>query len=262
MISRQGGIEFSISDAKRLANETKEVALKAGADLVGIVSAEIYDEFPRIWVGWTIQKYTIKASEIMSDAKSIVVMGFHVWDDMLELAVRKEEKQIIQRQLTQSWKWIYPGYFPLKVLSLEIKNHIEKIGFKAVHFNDASGKRLAQLAGLGSFGKNTLIINPIYGPWIRFATILTNAEMAEDNPFDRDLCGDCKACIEECPVGALTPYKLDDAKCLVGIHITGRNEEISKYGEKLKVHEPNITKNAHLMCMKCQKACKYGRKRH
>lgn len=35
----------------------------------------------------------------MADAKSIVVLGYHIWDDMLELAIHKGEK------------WAYPEYF-------------------------------------------------------------------------------------------------------------------------------------------------------
>ena len=235
-------------EAKQLAHEIKEAALKAGADLVGIVSASAIDAFPSIWVGWTIQEYTKKTTDIMPDAKSIVVMGYHVWDDMLELAIRKGEK------------WVYPSYFPLRILALQVIHHLEKKGYKAVPFSSASYKRLAQLAGFGNFGKNALIINPTFGPWIRLATVLTNAEMTPDKPFDQDLCRDCENCIKACPVSALTPYKVDDTKCLVGVHLI--DKEISKYTEELKLYEQSLTKNSHLMCTECQKACKYGKEKH
>ncbi len=236
------------SEPKQLAEEIKEVALKAGADLVGIVSASTIDAFPSIYVGWTIQEHSKKTTDVMPDAKSIVVIGYHVWDDMLELAIRKGEK------------WVYPGYFPLRTLRLRVIHHLEKWGYKAVESGLLSYKRLAQLAGFGGFGKNALIINPIFGPWIRLATVLTNAEMTPDKPFDQDLCGDCENCVKACPVGALTPYKVDDTRCLVGVHLIGK--EISKYAEELKLYEPSLTKNSHLMCTECQKACKYGKERH
>jgi epoxyqueuosine reductase len=116
------------------------------------------------------------------------------------------------------------------------------------------------LAGFGNFGKNALIINPTFGPWIRLTPVLTNAEMTPDKPFDQDLCGDCDNCIKACPVGALTPYKVDDTKCLVGVHLIGN--EIYKYAEELERYEPSLTKNSHLMCTECQKACKYGKEKH
>ena len=231
--------------ADSLAAEIREVALGSGADLVGIVSASAIDAFPRNWVGWEIQEYTKRATEIMSNAKSIVVIGIHVWDDMLELAIRKGEK------------WVYPGYFPLQVPVRAVIHHLEKKGYNAVPLQSVSIKRLAQLAGFGSFGKNALIIHPTFGPWIRLDVVLTNAEMKADSPFEQDLCDDCEECIRACPVEALTPYKVDDAKCLVGVHLTGK--EISEYVKELEIYEPSFTKNAHLMCVECQKACKYGK---
>ncbi len=235
-------------EAKQLAEEIKEVALKAGADFVGIASANAIDALPSIWVGWTIQEYTKKTTDVMSDAKSIVVIGYHVWDDMLEIAIRKGEK------------WVYPGYFPLRTLRLKVIHHLEKMGYKAVPFRSVSHKRLAQLAGFGNFGKNALIINPTFGPWIRLTLVLTNAEMTPDKPFNQDLCGNCENCIKACPVGALTPYKVDDTKCLVGVHLI--DKEITKYAKELKLYEPSLTKNSHLMCTECQKACKYGEEKH
>ncbi len=236
------------SDAEQLASEIKEVALEDGADLVGIVSASAIDALPSIWVGWTYQERTKKTTDVLHDAKSVVLIAYHVWDDMFELAIRKGEE------------WAYPCYFPLRTLRLRVVHHLEKKGYKAVAPGLLSYKRLAQLAGFGNFGKNALIINPTFGPWIRLTAVLTNAEMTPDKPFNKDLCGDCEKCIDACPVKALTPYKVDDTKCLVGVHLTGK--EISKYAEELKLYEPSLTKNSHLMCTECQKACRYGKERH
>jgi len=236
------------SKAEKLTSEVKEIASKFGASLVGIVSANMFDSFPSIRVGWTIQEYTKKTTEIMPDAKSVVVIGYHVWDDMLELAIKKDEK------------WVYPGYLPLAVLAQSVANHLEKNGYKAISAHSLSYKRLAQLAGFGNYGKNALIINPVFGPWIRLAAILTNAEMVADKPFEQDSCGDCENCLKACPVGALIPYKVDDSKCLVGFHLT--NKENFERNEKFGKYEASFTSNSHLMCTECQKACKYGKEKH
>jgi epoxyqueuosine reductase len=233
--------------AKELAREVKEKALKSGASLVGIVSSRSADNLPSIWVGWEIRENTKKASELMPDAASVVVVGYHVWDDMLELAIRKGEK------------WVYPSYFPLKILTLELISFLETKGYRATLPHSLSYKRLAQLAGFGNYGKNALIINPEFGPWIRLSAILTNAEMTPDRPFEENICGDCEECVKACPVGALAPYKVDDAKCLVGVHLS-RNKG-SKNGKNLSKYEPSLTRNSHLMCMECQKACPHGREK-
>ena len=235
------------SQAEKLSKEVKEVALSSGADLVGIVSAGTIDALPKVWVGWTIQDYNKRTTDVMPDSKSIVVIGNHVWDDMFELAIRKGEN------------WVYPGYFSLEVPRRAVIHRLENRGYKATPFNSVSHKRLAQLAGFGNFGKNALIINPTFGPWVRLAVVLTNAEMRADRPFERDLCGDCEECIRVCPVGALTPYKVDDTKCLVGVHIAGG--DVSRYEEALGRYEPSFTKNSHLMCVECQRACKYGKEK-
>ena len=235
-------------EAKKLTAEVKETASKAGANLVGIVSAEAIDAIPCHWVGWQIQEYTKKTTEIMPDAKSVVVVGFHVWDDVLETALKKGDR------------WVYPGYFPLSVISMRVMQCLEAKGYKAVPAYSLSYKRLAQLAGFGNYGKNALIINPKFGPWIRLGPLLTNAKLLPDKPFEKDLCGDCNNCIEACPTNALTPYKVDDTKCLVGIHLSGK--KISKHSKELRKYEPSLTKHSHLMCVQCQKVCKYGKEEH
>jgi len=235
------------SKAEKLSKEIKEVALSSGADLVGIVSANTIDALPKVWVGWMIQDYNKRTTDVMPDSKSIVVIGNHVWDEMLELAIRKGER------------WVYPGYFSLDAPRRAVTHRLEGMGYKAVTFHSVSHKRLAQLAGLGNYGKNALIVNPDFGPWVRLAVVVTNAEMRADQPFERDLCGDCEECIRACPVGALTPYKVDDTKCLVGVHIAGG--DVSRYEEVLGRHEPSFTKNSHLMCVECQRACKYGKEK-
>jgi len=230
---------------KNLAQEVKETASALGANLVGVVPSRSIDSFKPVWVGWKIQEYTQKATEIMPDSKSIIMAGYHVWDDMLELAIRKDQG------------WLYPGYLPLRTLEQAIANFLEARGYKTAFPRLLSYKRLAQLAGFGNYGKNSLIISREFGPWIRLAAVLTNAEMAPDTPFEDDLCRDCDKCLKACPVGALAPYKVDDSKCLVGVHLLdqkgiGQHELWSKY-------EPSFTKNSHLMCMECQKACPYGK---
>ncbi len=236
----------------KFTRELKTFAIKRGADLVGIVSAEAFDAFPKHWVGWEVKAYSEKISEIMPDAKSIVVMGYHIWDDILELAVRKSGED-----------WLYPGYFPLTILTREITSYLREKGYRAFASPSPqeplfSRKRLAQLAGFGAFGKNSLIINPKYGPWLRFDAVPTNAELMPDKPFEEDLCGDCNRCIKSCPVKALTNYNVDADRCLVGIHLI--NKEAPKYEKTLKRVEPSLTKRSHLMCLICQKVCKYGRK--
>jgi len=84
-------------------------------------------------------------------------------------------------------------------------------------------KHMAVAAGVGKQGKNTLIIHPRFGPWLRFMAIKTDAPLAatgpgiyskEENPY----CENCQKCVQACPAGVLLPYRLVDASsCLAAV---------------------------------------------
>ncbi|HQN74483.1 MAG TPA: DUF1730 domain-containing protein [Bacillota bacterium] len=73
----------------------------------------------------------------------------------------------------------------------------------------------AQLAGIGFFGKNQLIINPSYGSFIFLGIIFINLAMESEiiNKID-DSCGDCRICIDSCPTNALLNPGYKREKCI------------------------------------------------
>jgi len=247
-------------EALRLTKEVKEKALSTGADLVGIISTESIDAIPRHWIGWVVQAYTKKSKDYMDDSKSVVVLGYQAWDDVNEIVTLRGDT------------WEYPAYQRMRLYARRVFRFLQGLGYKAIIYPQLPQKRMAQLAGLGNFGKNSLIINPKYGPWIRLQSILTDVELVPDKPFEEDLCKDCDECIKACPVGALTPYKIDPDKCLLGtlekgegIRLMTENiipdslRDFPNIQSILDEHMPRLTKNSIFMCMTCQKACPYGR---
>ncbi len=72
----------------------------------------------------------------------------------------------------------------------------------------------AARAGIGFYGKNTMLITRKHGSWVVLGTLITDVEVEPSPPLALD-CGSCTLCIEACPTGALDePGVVDSTKCL------------------------------------------------
>lgn len=102
-----------------------------------------------------------------------------------------------------------------------------------------SHRHAAYYAGLGNFGVNNMLLTPEYGPRVRFASILTTAEIPADPIMEKPLCTRCMKCVEACPVDAVSrtgyPDGLTDKKaCALNSRELNRRH-ISPCGGCIKV---------------------------
>ncbi|MDD4138170.1 MAG: 4Fe-4S binding protein, partial [Methanoregula sp.] len=73
-----------------------------------------------------------------------------------------------------------------------------------------SHRHAAYLAGLGNFGINNTLLTPAFGPRVRFASILTGADLPPDPILQEPLCTRCMRCVDACPVQAIDGKEYPD----------------------------------------------------
>lgn len=119
-------------------------------------------------------------------------------------------------------------------------------------------KQFAAAAGLGTVGKNTLLIHPRQGGLhcgskFFIASFLSTEHLEPTLPPEPfDPCGNCQRCLDACPTGALCkPFILDSRRCLSYWTLIHRGKMPKDISEKRG--------NRFLGCDTCQSVCPHNR---
>lgn len=72
-----------------------------------------------------------------------------------------------------------------------------------------SQKAIAAQAGLGWIGRNGLFMTDINGARQRLGAVLTDMPVLKKAPLIDSKCGDCRICIDKCPMKALKGARFD-----------------------------------------------------
>ncbi|WP_197464640.1 tRNA epoxyqueuosine(34) reductase QueG [Marinomonas aquimarina] len=117
-------------------------------------------------------------------------------------ALGRDYHKLIRKRLTQ--------------LAKRIEQAIGEHGYRA--FVDSAPileRQIAEQAGMGWIGKNTLLLSPKAGSWFLLGEIFTNLPLPVDQATQKRHCGSCSACLDKCPTDAFVePWVLDASKCI------------------------------------------------
>lgn len=183
------------SSPDHLLERVQEIAYQRGAFKVGFANITSLKDLP---VGdATTLEYPGAVSFAVEIPEAAVKSAMH---DTSE-EIREAYKQC-NRKLKQSGEGIVEvltsaGYKARLIDPAERVNPERLLG-------PISHKAVARLAGMGWIGKSGLLVTPEHGPRVRMGTVLTDMPLEASREPLQNECGDCAACIDNCPTRSLS----------------------------------------------------------
>jgi epoxyqueuosine reductase len=219
---------------EKLTASVKELAHSLGADLIGVAQAKSFMEAPK----------GHRPEDLLRGAQSVIVMAIHLLDASFESAPNREYA-ITYSTVNQE----------LNRIAFRVARFLQDKGYRVLqvpasppdmerNMGDLSHRHAGELAGIGVFGKNDLLLSPKFGSRMRLVSVITDASLKPDKPLDLDLCKDCDKCLRACPVGALKGERIvDKTKCFA---------QHMKVAEELQLGDLDI-------CGICIRVCPVGK---
>lgn len=218
---------MTISDKALSFQEVKDIALSLGWDDVGITKAQIPEsdiEAYREWLqnnyhgdlGYMENQLRCHPQELLPGAKNALI--FISYYKQEKQAFREDAGVVASYARGRDYHNVHHRRLKKMIRWLEERSGQSHI---AKGFSDSTPvleKALAVQAGLGWFGKNTLLIHRRFGTFTLLSGLFTTLDI-EYSPLEKEMrlpkCGSCTRCLDACPTQALvSPYKLNATQCL------------------------------------------------
>jgi epoxyqueuosine reductase len=188
----------------------KKRAILYGANICGVAPVARFVDAPK----------GFHPCDIYPDSRSVVVFASHFPLSTLQ-AKTNAPYTLVRNRMVDKLDWI----------SFRVSGELETEDVVSVPIPSAdpyeywdadrrhgrgilSLKHAGFLAGLGAFGKNTLLINEKFGNMIWLGAILVSIDLEPDPMASYEGCiSECTLCIDSCPQHALDGITIDQKLC-------------------------------------------------
>lgn len=193
-----------------MKKQIRDYVLSMGADVCGFANIDRFADSPK----------GFHPKDIFPECESVIVFGI-----ALPKGLTKVDPRLIYGHFNGS---VYPH---LDWISFQTAREIERqYGGYVVpipsddpyeYWNQdkmegrglISMKHAAVLAGIGTMGKNTLLLNEKFGNMLALGAILTDLELESDPPAENICVDGCTLCLQSCPSKALDGSSANQMKC-------------------------------------------------
>jgi len=230
--------------------EVKSFAHSIGFAATGIIGHERLNLIPS---GSVFDVFTLHSpNSLFPSVRSAIVLGYEIWDPVLNIVVTR-----FDLTANAPFHQLYAEVVSKK--AWEVAHYLESNGYESISTRAICLKKAAVIAGIGAQGKQTVVVSPTSGTRLRFAAVLTSADLEDDQSFTDDICGECTKCIDACPVKALKPYAIDIHRCMV---YAGENPDSEKVSAEVREMEKRFirrpSRNSFIECTICLDVCPIG----
>ncbi|BCN93644.1 epoxyqueuosine reductase [Thiomicrorhabdus immobilis] len=252
---------------KTLADQIKIWGQELGFADIGISDTDLsnYEVQYFNWIGENfhgemdyMQRHGTKRTrpnELEPGTSSIISVRLNYFDNDAEQATQQlhnPEKAYVSRYALGK---DYHKLIRKRLQALADKIHAVCDNFHYRAFTDSAPvleRPIAEKAGLGFIGKNSLIIHPRAGSWFFLGEIYTNLQLPADETFHKQGCGPCTACMDECPTQAIVANTVIDARrCISYLTI--------EYKGSIPTELRPLMGNRIYGCDDCQLVCPWNR---
>lgn len=210
-------IYFLYEEARDVKDKIKKVFINLGAEVCGIANIDLFTDAPK----------GFRPTDIYSSCKSVIVFAKKIPKGLAYVSPRITYKHFNDVSLIELDRIAYAAANEIEkmynVITVPIPSDVPYEYWDEENMEGrgiVSMKHAAVLAGIGSIGKSSLLLNAEYGNMLNISAFLTNLDLPSDAPAENICIEGCRLCIDNCPVKAINEYGVNQKLCRQNAYIS------------------------------------------